>query len=296
MTEKTVKWGGDNAWGKCTIKSNVSNIAKINPFRYRGYYLDDETGLYYLNARYYDPEIGRFISADSIEYLAPETINGLNVYAYCLNNPVMGYDPSGTWDWGIFASILSGIVYFISAIAGGVLIATGVGAPLGSILVGAGVGGLIGGLGNMFSQAMNVGWSNINWGQVAFNGFAGMATGAIMASPLGVVVSGFAIAGIGFVQSVGNDLFDSNGDWSQINWGAATFSGILSGLFSGAGKWGYNILNARVMKWFSPFNRRSFATMKVLGSIADQLAKLPKYIASGFRSLSKSIIDNTFTW
>ena len=77
MTEKTVKWGGDNAWGKCTVKTNVSGIAAINPFRYHGYYLDDETGLYYLNARYYDPEIGRFISPDSTEYLSPETINGL---------------------------------------------------------------------------------------------------------------------------------------------------------------------------------------------------------------------------
>ena len=85
-----------DAWGKCAIKTNVSGIATINPFRYRGYYLDDETGLYYLNARYYDPEIGRFISADSIAYLAPESINGLNVYAYCGNNPVMNVDPTGT--------------------------------------------------------------------------------------------------------------------------------------------------------------------------------------------------------
>ena len=44
-----------DAWGKCTVKTNVSGIAAINPFRYRGYYLDDETGLYYLNARYSTP-------------------------------------------------------------------------------------------------------------------------------------------------------------------------------------------------------------------------------------------------
>ena len=167
---------------------------------------------------------------------------------------------------------------------------------IGFLSLGAGIGGLIGSLGNMFSQAMDVGWSNINWGQAAFNGLAGMATGAIMASPLGFVASGVAIAGIGFVQSVGNDLFDSNGDWSQINWGSAVISGFFSGLFSGLGKWGYNILNARVMKWFSPFNRSSFATMKILGSIADQLAKLPKYIAALARSLSKSKIDETFIW
>ena len=48
-----------------------------------------ETGLYYLQTRYYDPEFGRFISPDSTKYLDPTTINGLNLYSYCLNNPVM---------------------------------------------------------------------------------------------------------------------------------------------------------------------------------------------------------------
>lgn len=77
------------AWGKSSIKTNVNGIGEINPFRYRGYYYDEEISLYYLNARYYDPEIGRFISADRIEYLSPESINGLNLYTYCGNNPVM---------------------------------------------------------------------------------------------------------------------------------------------------------------------------------------------------------------
>ena len=51
--------------------------------------------LYYLQSRYYDPETGRFINADDVSYLDPETIHGLNLYAYCLNNPVMYVDPSG---------------------------------------------------------------------------------------------------------------------------------------------------------------------------------------------------------
>ena len=104
-----------DAWGKCTIKTNVNNIATINPFRYRGYYFDTETGLYYLNARYYDSEIGRFISPDSTEYLSPETINGLNIYAYCGNNPVNRYDLNGC-DWQSFLStlerVLTGIADF----------------------------------------------------------------------------------------------------------------------------------------------------------------------------------------
>jgi len=70
-----------------------------NPFRYRGYYYDTETELYYLQTRYYDPELGRFISQDNIDYADPETINGLNLYAYCGNNPVMFSDPEGTTRW-----------------------------------------------------------------------------------------------------------------------------------------------------------------------------------------------------
>ena len=83
-----------DVWGKI-IWQGGSELLTINPFRYRGYYYDTETGLYYLNSRYYDPETGRFISPDSLKYLEPETCNGLNLYAYCGNNPVMFVDPTG---------------------------------------------------------------------------------------------------------------------------------------------------------------------------------------------------------
>ncbi len=88
----------------------------LNPFRYRSYYYDTETELYYLQTRYYDPELGRFISQDSIEYAEPETINGLNLYAYCANNPVMNIDPTGTFV--LTTAILIGLV--IGAVAGAV--------------------------------------------------------------------------------------------------------------------------------------------------------------------------------
>ena len=75
--------------GTDTTFTNNMALANANPFRYRGYYYDTETQLYFLKTRYYDPAVGRFINADAVSYLDPETINGLNLYAYCGNNPVM---------------------------------------------------------------------------------------------------------------------------------------------------------------------------------------------------------------
>lgn len=70
-------------------------IANHNPFIYKGYYYDEETGFYYVSSRYYSPELCRWISPDSIEYLDPESINGLSLYAYCENDPINKWDPSG---------------------------------------------------------------------------------------------------------------------------------------------------------------------------------------------------------
>ena len=64
----------------------------MNPFRYRGYYYDTETGLYYLQSRYYDPETGRFINADA---QFDSGITGKNLFVYCNNNPVSSIDPDG---------------------------------------------------------------------------------------------------------------------------------------------------------------------------------------------------------
>ena len=70
-------------------------LAELNPLRYRGYVYDQETGFYYLNSRYYDPAVGRFISAD--RQLALKNVIGTNLFAYCFNNPeeLEGYDYEG---------------------------------------------------------------------------------------------------------------------------------------------------------------------------------------------------------
>ena len=103
------------AFGECEIETDENGIATKNPIRYRGYYFDEETGFYYLKTRYYDPVVGRFITIDDVSYLAPDTINGLNLYAYCGNNPVMRVDENGnvwwnpfSWDWGAIGRFIGG--------------------------------------------------------------------------------------------------------------------------------------------------------------------------------------------
>ncbi len=72
-----------------------NHVGNINPIRYRSYYFDTDSGMYWLTTRFYDPKVGRFISQDEYSYLDPESINGLNLYAYCKNNPIMMVDPNG---------------------------------------------------------------------------------------------------------------------------------------------------------------------------------------------------------
>ena len=80
-------------WGK--IISSSGTLADINPLRYRGYYYASEPGFYYLQSRYYDPEIGRFINADSYASTDATGLLSTNMFAYCENDPVNKSDPTG---------------------------------------------------------------------------------------------------------------------------------------------------------------------------------------------------------
>ena len=82
-------------FGVCT-EDTQNNFVKLNPFRYCGYFYDTVSGMYLLKTRFYDPVTAQFLSPDHPDYLDPETLGGIDLYAYCLNNPVMYTDPYGT--------------------------------------------------------------------------------------------------------------------------------------------------------------------------------------------------------
>ena len=113
-----------NAWGEHKVLSpdgaeitDETHLGYLNPHRYRGYYYSDEMGLYYLKSRFYDPEVGRFLCVDSLDYLDPHTVGGVNLFAYCNNNPVMNVDPTGCWSWSTFWKGVSMVAVGVTAIA-----------------------------------------------------------------------------------------------------------------------------------------------------------------------------------
>ena len=109
--ETVVRYSYD-AWGACTVLGDSAiEIATVNPYRYRGYYFDTDTGLYYLQSRYYDPTTGRFLNGDRVELA---TMCGIvlqhNLFAYCNNNPVNECDGKGQLAAQLLARIILGIM------------------------------------------------------------------------------------------------------------------------------------------------------------------------------------------
>ena len=100
-----------DAWGNVTKVIGDKTLAKQNPFRYRSYYYDEELGLYYLQSRYYDSQVGRFINADDVNVMATakKGLKGANLFEYCENNPVNKEDPTG---YNPFSSIVKSIKRF----------------------------------------------------------------------------------------------------------------------------------------------------------------------------------------
>lgn len=102
-----------DAWGNCQesyTSANSTSAARKNPFRYRGYYYDVDLQMYYLQSRYYDPVIGRFISPDKFATTG-QSVLGANMFAYCMNDPVNRIDIEGAVSLWYFLIIDSDMGY-----------------------------------------------------------------------------------------------------------------------------------------------------------------------------------------
>lgn len=192
-----------DAWGRSTMtyrNGGRSTGVVYNPLRYRGYYYDSDTRLYYLQSRYYDPLHGRFLNADSTDYLDPASLTGVNLFTYCGNNPVNRTDPDGEfWHIVIGAGIgfLSG---FINSVALDMI--KGKDIDLTSALISGGIGAIEGGL---------------------------SAAGA----PLGVLIA--VNAGLSAAESVYSDITGNEEKTTGEIVANALFNAGLSALFTLAG-------------------------------------------------------------
>ncbi len=233
-----------DAWGNCEYDL-ASGIATANPFRYRGYYYDQETGLYFLQTRYYDPEVGRFISQDDVTYLDPEHINGLNLYAYCANNPVMNVDPTGTSWWSRFWK--SVVKIFVAAVTVVALVSVAVltaGTAVGVIALGAAVGGTLGfisgGITGAISAAANGGNILEGFANGALSGaVTGAISGAFAASPVGYmgqVLFNAALSGAEYLVS--SAINGTKANW--IDFGISVVTGGAAGFVGGKGVLNYS--------------------------------------------------------
>ena len=135
-----------DAWGNVisitdnngNVITNPDHIGNLNPFRYRGYYQDTETGLYYLMSRYYDAVTHRFINADGYFQAGTSILDG-NTFVYCGNNPIYSSDPTGSSI--IFGALIGGATEFFGQIISGKSIDE---VDWGSVFVSAGTGAILG--------------------------------------------------------------------------------------------------------------------------------------------------------
>lgn len=160
------------------VSETSSNISIIQPFRYRGYCFDKETGLYYLQSRYYDPVTHRFLNADDEDVVtsSQNALSDKNLFAYCDNNPICRADDEGDcWH----------------------------------ILIGAAVGGVISGAISAISQYTTTG--SIDWIVVGISTLSGAATGALACTGWGLGALVAANVGISVVENAASQLVENKG-------------------------------------------------------------------------------------
>ena len=265
-----------DAWGNHAVVDADGNditdeghIGNKNPYRYRGYYYDADLKLYWLQTRYYDPETGRFVTIDDISYLAPETINGLNLYAYCGNNPVMNVDPNGTFFWFIFiGAIIAGAL--IGGVSGGVSAAQNGQSFWDGFLIGALTGAVTG-------AALGLG------GAI---GAAALAAGTAISASTALLALGGTLAG-SFVAGIGIYALETHLYGEEFKWDEALMSGGFLAI-EAALNFGMGLLLG--VKGYWPQNKQIYKGIfnKIVGSV--------KFMVSNIKTITeRTYLKTIFT-
>ena len=201
-----------DAWGNHTVYEFTTNTAlensilnTYNPFRYRSYFYDVETELYYLQTRYYNPVWGRFLNMDDIDAITatPADLTDKNLYAYCDNNPVTRMDAGGEF-WHILA-----------------------GAVVGAI-----VGAVVAGVSSYIENG------SVDWLDVGVSAAAGAIGGILATTSVGVAGSIVGNAVISMATNATSQAIENNG-FSNFNVDDMLIDGVvggISGAIGGAGK------------------------------------------------------------
>ena len=266
-----VTYNWDNAWGYNPEPegSMADTLGTLNPLRYRSYVYDEETELYYLQSRYYDPEICRFINAD----VYPSTGQGLtgnNMFSYCGNNPTSRKDDGGKF-W--------------------------------NIVIGAAVGAVVSAVTTAIDTYTTTG--SIDWGKVGISAAVGAVSGGVAATGLGTIAQAAISAGASAIGSVATDLYDRSKDpnagkitWKEVG-GIATRA-----IGSAAIGFGSSVFGTAAGKIVSGGIEAKGASMVFKGKIgagcwtkaqARNMVSQGKVLINTARGLS-SVVGTLFTW
>ena len=256
-----------DSWGILTgiTGSMAGTLGKDNPYRFKGYYYDEETGMYYLKSRYYQPEICRFISADEPELtrITPMALTDKNLYAYCDNNPIVRRDMDGAL-WGF-------------------------------VLAGAAVGAAIGAATQVIDNAI----SGRELGDgVLLAAVGGAITGAVGATGLGALgqayVSGAVAAATDVITQVKESGKGMQGvkdiDWMQVN---VSFTlGAVSGARGGNGLLhkGSEVTKARKIyqRAIKGIRERRWSTSKAAGYLVRSSRNLKKVVSANYKKAGRT--------
>ena len=265
-----------DAWGNVivnpiSIDSDPINGARDNfvlynnPFRYKGYYYDNETGLYYLVSRYYYSKLYCYISADRIDYLEPRILNGLNLYCYCCNNPNKYIDSTGC-----FAISLTMLGLIIGAV------------------IGATVGGVI-----AYNVARDSGaenWELFGWTMLG-SLFGGIIGGALGAGVVALVTHTTGIIGLSITK------------YSIISIRATTILGTMDGYIGAATATGsgYYLISEKIWngmttaeRWYN--NSTYLRDANALGSQFSIFAERVPKIGSALWEEIQYLIEHNIPW